>query len=50
MKKYLRKNVPFDPENEKERELYEWLQKQPHGKFSEDTKEYWMKIMKEEKK
>jgi hypothetical protein len=50
MANYVRKNVPFDLSKEEENELYEWLQKLPHGKFSEDTKEYWMKKMREERK
>ena len=45
MKKYLRKNVPFDPENEEEKELYEWLQSLPYGQFSELTKHYWKSKM-----
>jgi hypothetical protein len=45
MKKYLRKNVPFDPDNKEEMTLYQWLQSLPHGKFSEVTKKYWMKKM-----
>lgn len=45
MKKYERKNVPFDLTKGDERELYEWLQKLRHGQFSEETKAYWMKKM-----
>ena len=45
MKKYIRKNVPFDPEDEREKKLYEWLQQLPHGKFSAETKKYWFKEM-----
>lgn len=50
MKKYERKNVSFDLSKDEEKELYEWLQKLPHGQFSAETKEYWMKKMKEERK
>ncbi|WP_161793375.1 hypothetical protein [Cohnella kolymensis] len=50
MKEYKRKNVPFDPNNEEEKKLYEWLQKLPHGTFASQTKAYWLKKMKEEKK
>ena len=48
-KEYLRKNVPFDPTNEEEKKLYDWLQTLPHGKFAERTKEYWMEQMKKDK-
>lgn len=49
MKKYIRKNVPFDPDNKEEKELYEWLQKLPHGLFSAETKKYWFeRMMKDE--
>lgn len=50
MAKYVRKNVPFDLSKEEEKELYQWLQRLPHGKFSEVTKAYWLKKMKEEPK
>ena len=45
MKKYIRKNVPFDPEDEREMQLYEWLQQLPHGYFSELTKKLWKDVM-----
>lgn len=36
--------------SEEELKLWEWLQSLPHGKFSEDTKQYWMERMKEDGK
>lgn len=49
MKKYLRKNIPFDPESEEEMKLYQWLQRLPHGYFSEMTKKFWKDAMKNNK-
>jgi len=45
------RNKPFmlnkdDPE---EKELYEWLKKKPKRWFKQETKEYWLKKMKEDK-
>lgn len=45
-KEYIRKNVPFDPMNEEEKKLYEWLQTLPHGQFAERTKAFWLEQMK----
>lgn len=45
MKKYLRKNTSFDPDDKEEMELYQWLKSLDHGKFSDKTKAYWMKEM-----
>lgn len=47
MKDYLRKNVSFDKLSKEEMELYEALQKLPHGEFNKRTKEFWKKRMKE---
>jgi hypothetical protein len=47
-KKYKHKSLTFDPKNEVELELWEWLRKLPHGTFAEETKQYWMDKMKEE--
>lgn len=47
-KKYKHKSLTFDPDDKKEMKLWEWLQKQPHGKFAADTKKYWMNKMKED--
>lgn len=50
MKQYLRKNVSFDPENKDEMKLYEWLSKLKYGRFSEETKAFWLKKMKGEER
>jgi len=36
------KTLKFNMKNEQEKELFEWLQSLPHGKFTELTKEYWI--------
>lgn len=43
------KTIKFDMYKNSDHELWEWLQKLPHGDFSKETKEYWMKKMKEDK-
>lgn len=49
MKKYLKKNVVFHPDNESHMELYKALQALPYGDFSERTLELWRKeLCKEE--
>lgn len=40
------KTIKFNLENPDERALWEWLQKQPHGTFSEVTKTFWNLSMK----
>lgn len=50
MKKYLRKNTSFDPDDSKEMELFKWLKTLGHGYFSEGTKDFWMKEMKKAKR
>jgi hypothetical protein len=40
-KKYPRKWINFNEENESDMKLYEELKRLPHGKFTEETKEYW---------
>ena len=35
------KTLKFNMKNEQEKELFEWLQTQPHGSFTQETKEYW---------
>jgi hypothetical protein len=42
-----RKAIVCDMDKTDEKELWEWLQTLPHGKFSEDTKNYWLQKMKE---
>lgn len=48
MANYERKNVAFNMDNRDDRNLYEWLQALPHGKFSAETKAYWEKKMKKD--
>jgi hypothetical protein len=43
------KTVKFNPDDPVQLELWEWLRKRPHGEFSEETREYWLKRMREEK-
>lgn len=46
--KRLTKTVKFKESDPEEISLHEWLKRLPHGKFSEDTKVYWMERMKED--
>ncbi len=46
---YKRKAMVCDMEKPEEKELWEWLQTMPHGRFSEDTKVYWLGIMRKAK-
>lgn len=46
---YINKPFMLNLDDETERELYEWLQKQPRGDFKRKTKSYWIKKMKEDK-
>lgn len=39
------KTIKFNLDKPDERELWEWLQKLPHGTFSEETKQHWHKKM-----
>jgi len=39
------KTIKFNLDKEDDRELWEWLQKQPHGWFSELTKRVWRDTM-----
>ncbi len=44
-KEYALKQVSFIKSDSEEMKLYKWLQRLPHGKFTELTKEYWMAEM-----
>ncbi|MBB6694364.1 hypothetical protein H7B90_23490 [Cohnella xylanilytica] len=35
------KTIKFDMEKPEEKELWDWLQMQPHGDFSVITKQFW---------
>jgi hypothetical protein len=35
------KTIKFNLDKQEDRELWEWLQTLPHGRFSIDTKEQW---------
>lgn len=39
------KTIKFNLDKQDDRELWEWLQKQPHGWFSELTKRVWRDTM-----
>jgi len=40
-----KKTIDFDLDKEEDMVLWEWLQKQPHGWFSELTKRVWRDTM-----
>lgn len=42
------KTIKFNMDKEEDRQLWEYLQMQQHGRFSEVTKEYWTKRMNKE--
>jgi hypothetical protein len=45
------KTLKFEISDQKEKELYDNLQRLPHGKFTEETKAYWRKrLLKESEK
>lgn len=48
-KKYPRKFVNFDPDNKEEVKLFKYLEGLKFGRFSKETKEYWLNKMKEDK-
>jgi hypothetical protein len=35
------KTIKFNLDNPEDRKLWEWLQSQPHGRFSDGTKQFW---------
>lgn len=39
------KTIKFNLDKQEDRELWEWLQKRPHGMFSEMTKRVWRDTM-----
>lgn len=41
MTKYRNKTIKFNMDDEKDRELWDYLQSLPHGMFSVLTKEMW---------
>ena len=41
------KTIKFNMDKQEDRELWEWMQKLPHGSFSTLTKEYWINKMNE---
>lgn len=36
------KTIKFNLERQDDRALWEWMEKLPHGQFSESTKNYWL--------
>lgn len=47
-KKYKHKSVTFDPKNEQDMALWNWLKSLGHGEFVKRTKEYWLEQMRKE--